>query len=148
MRSLIRRSPFGLAAAAVTALLVATAASGAAEPTVLLGLAGVHSKKARVCPKEKHPQLRPVSKVKRDVALRLMGSVKPAPTKAAWRASLVVKRCVSGRYDKVWTGQATGTRAGTFSAVYTPKLPGLYYALATYGKHPSTDSNKAYFTAS
>jgi hypothetical protein len=133
------------------ALVFATSAAGAAAPTVTLRLSGAHGKLNRVCSKEKHPALRPASQVKRNAALKLLGLVKPAPARAGWNASLVVKRCGAagpGEYKKVWVGQAAGTRAGTFSSVYTPRLPGLYYALAMYGHHPSTDSTKLYFVAS
>jgi hypothetical protein len=143
-----RRRHIGLAAFALAGVVAVTTAAAATGPTVVLGVAGVHPKKRQLCRGESHATLRPASQVKRNVAVTLTGTVKPAPARTPWHATLVVKRCVLGDYKQVWKGRAPGGRAGAFRVRYTPRLPGLYVARAKYGRNPSTDSDKLYFSAS
>ena len=143
----IRRRHVGLTASALAALVAAATAAGATGPSVVLGVAGTHAKKRQLCRGESHPSLRPTSQVRRNVALVLTGTIKPAPTRTGWHVTLTVKRCIRGDYRQVWKGQVAGGRAGAFRLSYTPRLAALYVARARYGTGPSVDSNKLYFAA-
>jgi hypothetical protein len=125
--------------AAVTALAVAGTAAGAASRTVSLTLAGTHAKTAAKCG-DAHAD--PYSAVGHGVALTLVGSVRPAPARTGWRVRVVVKHCVGGHYNKVWTGSAPGRAGGTFRIAYTPRSAGLFIAVADYGKDPNVSSRK------
>ena len=126
-------------AAAVTALAVTATAAGAKGRTVSLTLAGTHAKVAAKCSSSGSD---PYSTVPRGVAVTLVGSVRPAPTKAGWRVRVTVKRCIAGHYTKVWTGTTPGRTGGTFRIAYTPKSGGLFIARADYGKNPNVTSRK------
>ena len=112
---------------------------------MVLGLAGSHAKKRQICPKESHAKRVLAPQVKRNVAVRLTGTVTPIPT-AAWRVLVVIRRCVDGSYTGVWKGRVAGVRTGKFNTSYTPRLAGLYVVQAKFGVKPNRiDSNKVYF---
>jgi hypothetical protein len=117
---------------------VATAA-GAVPRTVSITLAGSHPNVRAKCG-DAHAD--PYSVVPRGTAVKLVGSVRPVPKSSGWHVRVVVKRCVSKHYTKVWTGTATGAKGGTFRVGYTPKRPGLFIAVADYGKRPNVSSRK------
>jgi hypothetical protein len=146
MRRRLRPRLYRLAAPALLALILVATAVAATAPTVTLRLAGVHPKKRTLCRGDSHSIPLPVSQIRRNVPVSLTGAVRPAPAAAAWRATVVVKRCVRGDYKQVWEGVASGKSTGVFRASYTPRLPGLYFARAKYGLS-SVKSNKLYFSA-
>ena len=143
----MRRRRLTLASLILAALILVSAAPAATTPKVTLGLAGVHPKKRTLCRGDSHSIPLPISLIRRNVAVSLRGAVRPAPAATAWRATVVVKRCVRGDYKEVWRGVVSGKPTGVFRASYTPRLPGLYFARAKFGL-PSVKSNKLYFTAS
>jgi hypothetical protein len=126
-------------AVAVTALALAGTAAGAVGRTVSLTLAGTHAKVAAKCTNARPD---PYSTVSRGAAFSLVGSVRPAPTTPGLRVRVVVKRCVGGHFNRVWTGTARVRTGGTYRIAYTPRNAGLFIAVADYGKDPNVSSRK------
>lgn len=143
----MRRCRLTLASLILGALILASAAAAATAPKVTLGLAGVHPKTRTLCRGDSHSIPLSASQIRRNVAVSFTGAVRPAPSATAWRAIVVIKRCVRGDYKEVWRGIVSGRTTGAFRASYTPRLPGLYFARAKYGL-PGVKSNKLYFSAS
>jgi hypothetical protein len=129
-------------AAVAVAAAIPTVAAGSAASTVLLNLKGGYANQTLVaCRLTHHYTFFHVGR-----ALRMDGSVQPPPGTKAWKVKVKVKKCVAGRFRRVWSGHTTGKADGTFKIAYTPRRRGSYFARAYfYGVRPTARSDKQYF---
>jgi hypothetical protein len=140
----LREQPMNLVriAAVTVAAAIPTFAAAGAAPTVLLNLkAGYASQTLVACGITHHYTFFHVGR-----RLRMDGSVQPPPGGKKWRVKVKVKKCLAGRFRRVWSGHATGRADGTFKVAYTPRRRGSYFARAYYyGVRPAARSDKRYF---
>lgn len=77
--------------------------------------------------------------------LHMDGSVQPAPH-GRWRVKVKVKKCIRGRFRRVWAGHTRGKADGTFAITYVPHHAGAFFARAYfYGVRPAVRSDKHFF---